>query len=60
MEQMVESQETEHAKGRVVKAFGNLLQVEFEGNIRQGEVAMVQTDGVKLKAEVIEILGRLF
>lgn len=57
MKQMIESSEIEHAKGKVVKAFGNLLQVEFEGNIRQGEVAMVHTDGVKLKAEVIEILG---
>lgn len=57
MKQMVESPESEFAKGRVVKAFGNLLQVEFEGNIRQGEVAMVHSDGVKLKAEVIEILG---
>ena len=46
-----------HAQGKVVKAFGNLLQVEFEGNIRQGEVAMVHTDGIKLKAEVIEIIG---
>lgn len=56
MKQVVES-EIEHAKGKVVKAFGNLLQVEFDGNIRQGEVAMVHSDGVKLKAEVIEILG---
>ncbi len=54
---MVEPTEAKHAKGKVVKAFGNLLQVEFEGNIRQGEVAMVHSDGVKLKAEVIEILG---
>lgn len=45
------------ATGRVVRAFGNLLQVEFAGNIRQGEVAMVEVDGVKLKAEVIEIVG---
>lgn len=59
MEQMVESAEQHtHARGRVVKAFGNLLQVEFDGNIRQGEVAMVHTDGVKLKAEVIEIAGQ--
>lgn len=57
MKQMVESPESEHAKGKVIKAFGNLLQVEFEGNIRQGEMAMVHSDGVKLKAEVIEILG---
>ncbi len=57
MKQTIESPEIEYAKGRVVKAFGNLLQVEFEGNIRQGEVAMVHCEGVKLKAEVIEILG---
>lgn len=56
MEQMVESRE-HHAKGKVVKAFGNLLQVEFEGNIRQGEVAMVHSDGAELKGEVIEIIG---
>lgn len=47
----------EKAKGKVLKAFGNLLQVEFEGNIRQGEVVMVHTGGLSLKGEVIEILG---
>lgn len=57
MKKMVESQERTHAKGKVVKAFGNLLQVEFEGDIRQGEVAMVHSDSVELKAEVIEIVG---
>jgi V/A-type H+-transporting ATPase subunit A len=45
------------ATGKVVKAYGNLLQVEFEGSIRQGEVAMVLVDGLSLKAEVIEIAG---
>lgn len=44
-------------RGRVTKAFGNLLQVEFEGSIRQGEVAFVEVQGKKLKAEVIEITG---
>lgn len=43
--------------GCVVKAFGNLLQVKFEGSIRQGEVAMVKLNGIDLKAEVIEITG---
>lgn len=57
MEQMVETEKHKHAKGKVVKAFGNLLQVEFEGDIRQGEVAMVHSEESKLKAEVIEILG---
>lgn len=51
------SADTKFATGKVLKAFGNLLQVEFVGNIRQGEVAMVEVDGLKLKAEVIEIVG---
>jgi V/A-type H+-transporting ATPase subunit A len=50
--------ESVQATGKVVKAFGNLLQVEFEGNIRQGEVCMVRLGSdVALKAEVIEIVG---
>ncbi|MBT7462172.1 MAG: V-type ATP synthase subunit A, partial [Waddliaceae bacterium] len=48
---------TGNATGRVVRAFGNLLQVKFEGAVRQGEVAMVVVDDIKLKAEVIEIVG---
>ncbi len=43
--------------GSVQKAFGNLLEVRFQGDIRQGEVAMVDLDGVLLKSEVIEING---
>lgn len=46
------------ARGKVVKAFGNLLQVEFEGDIIQGEVAMIKIEGVQLKGEVIEIAGK--
>lgn len=49
--------QNETGKGWVVKAFGNLLQVKFEGSIRQGEIAMVEVDGLRLKAEVIEIIG---
>jgi V/A-type H+/Na+-transporting ATPase subunit A len=45
------------ASGKVVKAFGNLLHVEFQGNIRQGEVSMVKIGNISLKAEVIEIVG---
>jgi V/A-type H+-transporting ATPase subunit A len=45
------------ATGKVVKAFGNLLHVMFEGSVRQGEVCMVDLGGVSLKAEVIEIVG---
>ncbi len=45
------------ATGKVVKAFGNLLHVEFHGSIRQGEVAMVAVGSAHLKGEVIEIAG---
>lgn len=46
------------ATGRVVKAFGNLLHIAFQGNIQQGEVAMVRLgETTLLKAEVIEIVG---
>ncbi len=45
------------ATGKVIKAFGNLLQVEFEGHICQGEVAMVHSKNMQLKSEVIEIAG---
>jgi V/A-type H+-transporting ATPase subunit A len=46
-------------RGKVIKAFGNLLQVEFEGAIHQGEVAFVKIGDLSLKAEVIEIAGDL-
>jgi V/A-type H+-transporting ATPase subunit A len=52
-----ENEQTNLATGKVTKAFGNLLQVEFEGHVRQGEVAMVHVGDLKLKAEVIEIVG---
>jgi V/A-type H+-transporting ATPase subunit A len=45
------------ASGKVIRAFGNLLHVQFQGNIRQGEVATVRLGDVGLKAEVIEIVG---
>src|SRR3989304_1112377 len=48
------------ATGKVVKAFGNLLDIEFHGDIRQGEVATVRLGGgVSLKSEVIEIVGNV-
>jgi V/A-type H+-transporting ATPase subunit A len=50
---------TKTAKGKVINAFGNLLQVAFDGEIRQGEVAMVESQGTKLKGEVIEIAGNI-
>lgn len=53
----VDTLENIYSYGKVIKAFGNLLQVQFEGHIRQGEVALVQSEGNELKAEVIEIIG---
>lgn len=53
----IEIENAPRATGLVVKAFGNLLQVKFEGHLRQGEVAYVEVDGNHLKAEVIEIVG---
>lgn len=57
-ERLTENESENSKKGKVVKAFGNLLNVEFEGNIRQGEVALVDLNDTQLKAEVIEIVGR--
>ena len=45
------------AKGYVIQAFANLLHVRFEGDICQGEVAMVQLKDIFLMAEIIEIAG---
>lgn len=53
----IEKENSPRATGLVVKAFGNLLQVKFEGHLRQGEVAYVEVNGDHLKAEVIEIVG---
>lgn len=50
-------EEAQKAHGVVIQAFSNLLHVRFEGNIRQGEIAYVETGGVRLMAEVIEING---
>lgn len=50
--------EREGATGAVVSAFGNLLQVRFEGDVRQGEVALVELGQLHLKGEVIEVIGR--
>jgi len=51
--------EEKKAVGKVVEAFGNLLHVQFEGMIRQGEVARVKIGDESLLAEVIEIAGSI-
>lgn len=48
---------TMNAEGNVITAYGNLLHVQYRGDIRQGEVAYVHVNGSRLKSEVIEIVG---
>ena len=54
---MNQTHSTHHSKGQVIKAFGNLIHVQFEGSVIQGEIAFVELEGLSLKAEVIEIAG---
>ncbi len=41
----------------MLSSFWKPSQAKFTGNVRQGEVAFVNVEGVKMKAEVIEIIG---
>ncbi len=50
-------QKKRKAVGKVISAFGNLLHVAFEGDVRQGEIAEVQVGDQVLRAEVIEVAG---
>lgn len=49
--------QAQYATGEVIKAFGNLIHVLFDGDVRQGEVADVLIEDLQLRAEVIEIAG---
>lgn len=54
----LDTTQNKYGTGKVLRAFGNLLQVRFEGSIRQGEICMVKVSPSEtLKAEVIEIVG---
>ena len=44
-------------KGKVVGVNGNMVSVEFDGNISMNEVAYVKVEGSSLKSEVIRIRG---
>ena len=46
-------------KGKVVGINGNMVSVEFDGNISMNEVAYVNVEGKKLKGEVIRIRGNV-
>ena len=51
------SEKTALATGEVIKAFGNLLHIRFEGDVRQGEIAMVEIGDPRLQsAEMKNIL----
>ena len=44
-------------KGKVVAVNGNLVSVEFNGNVSLNEVAYVKVEGKSLKGEVIRVRG---
>ncbi|MBQ5780687.1 MAG: V-type ATP synthase subunit A [Spirochaetaceae bacterium] len=44
-------------KGKVVAVNGNMISVEFEGDVSLNEVGYVKVDGKSLKSEVIRIRG---
>lgn len=46
-------------KGKVVSINGNLVSVEFQGNVSMNEICFVNVDGIKLKSEVIRIRGNI-
>lgn len=46
-------------KGKVVGINGNMVSVEFDGNIIMNEVAYVLVEGKKLRGEVIRIRGNI-
>ena len=46
-----------HTSGRVKAVNGNMISVEFEGNVTMNEVAYIVCNGKRLKSEVIRIRG---
>ncbi len=47
------------SKGKVVSVNGNLVSVQFEGQVSMNEICYVLVDGTKLKSEVIRIKGNI-
>ena len=45
--------------GKVVSINGNLVSVEFDGNVSMNEICYVKTDDTELKSEVIRIKGNV-
>ncbi len=50
---------TENSKGKVVSINGNLVAVEFDGDVSMNEICYVKVDGARLKSEVIRIRGKI-
>ena len=50
---------TENNEGKVVSVNGNLLAVEFDGDVSMNEICFVKVDGAALKSEVIRIHGKV-
>ena len=46
-------------KGKVVNINGNLVAVEFDGNVSMNEICYVKVDNTMLKSEVIRIRGNI-
>ncbi len=46
-------------KGKVVSINGNLVSVEFDGNVSMNEICYVKVDDTALKSEVIRIKGSI-
>ncbi len=47
------------SKGRVVAVNGNLISVEFDGNVSMNEICYVKTGNTALKSEIIRIRGNI-
>ena len=45
--------------GKVVSINGNLVSVEFQGNVSMNEICFVKVGGITLKSEVIRIRGNI-
>ena len=46
-------------RGKIISINGNLVSVQFEGDVSMNEICYVHVDGVRLKGEVIRIRGNV-
>ncbi len=50
---------TNECKGKVVSVNGNLVSVEFDGNVSMNEICYVKVGNASLKSEIIRIRGNI-